>query len=253
MIRRSTSSADEFSPAEDAQEGKTPATQYLERTQETSKNRDNQAPAAPVPRIERNYNPRDNREALFQLSVNLPPLHACPPENTFKARRLVGDDVLLHLKEKEKKHTEECSFICSFLKPEQKVYKNFGLCLELGSRMRKLSPFPLSVCGAAPPVPQPYRRVLPLLCPSSISVPNWELRWLGCKSEIIRWLGCKSESKDLNEILLAVHTPSYKKTEGLRKLFDPHFLSLNCLQNPKKAQNPQPLNGKNKQTKRSFP
>lgn len=125
----------------------------LHSTGEASENRDNQALVAPTPRIEGNYNPRDNKEALFQLSVNLPPLLTCPPENTFKGHSLVGDDVLLHLKRKRAKgkkkkdqHTEECSFICSFLKPEQKVYKNFGLCLELGSRMRNHSPFPLSVC-----------------------------------------------------------------------------------------------------------
>lgn len=72
-------------------------------TGDASENRDSQAPVAPTPRIEGNYNPRDNKEVLFQLSVNLPPLLACPPENAFKGHSPVGDDVLLHLQKKEGK------------------------------------------------------------------------------------------------------------------------------------------------------
>lgn len=81
--------------------------QHREGAGEASENRENQTPVAPTSRREGNYNPRDNKEALFQLSVNLPPLLACPPENTFKGHSLVGDDVLLHLKKKEGKRKKK--------------------------------------------------------------------------------------------------------------------------------------------------
>lgn len=77
---------------------------------------------------------------------------------------------------------------------------------------------------------------------------------------LLCWLGCKSASEGLNKILLVVHTPSFKKNPtGLRKKFDSHFLSLNCLEAAvpsgkkkikKACRNPpsQPLNNKtNKQ------
>lgn len=79
------------------------AAQSPKHTQESQQERDNEAAAAL--KIEQDYNLRD-KGALFQPSVNLPPLHACPPENIFKGHRLVGDDILLHLKTKKKEKTQ---------------------------------------------------------------------------------------------------------------------------------------------------
>lgn len=100
-----------------------------------------------TPQIKQNDNPRE-KSGLIPPVKSAPTPCPHPLENTFWGLILVGDDILLHLKTKREKkaHPEECSFIGSFLKPEQKVYENLGSCLELGNRMSNHSPFLLAVC-----------------------------------------------------------------------------------------------------------
>lgn len=80
--------------------------------------------------------PKTIKKALFSTISQCAPTPCLPSRERFKGCRLIGDEILLHLK-----NTQECSFICCFLKPKQKVYKNFGSCLDYRKQHEKSHSF----------------------------------------------------------------------------------------------------------------